>query len=325
MPPYSRSLFANLFKLPGYLQKRYPWLPPQLLRLLGLVTARRKSIRLATPVPPDYVSIVMNTVPVPYDTRRYVNAIRIFYSIDCVNPSRFYTSLYAVRVRDDYDIVLVPHRSCIDAYEEHSIRAFYFAFYSNPLVHVMYPNAPKLYDVTFIGTLTEKRRQLLGELKRRLDIKLNVVKACRHNMVAYYNMSKIVLNISRMNEINVRVFEALGSGAFLLTDRSKEVEELFRDGKHLVMYDDVVDLVEKIIYYLKHEDERKAIAQEGYREVVTRHTIFHRIAELLDILAAQQKALENPWLELLIRRREKYASLLRVVVNTILGDSGEQH
>ena len=40
--------------------------------------------------------------------------------------------------------------------------------------------------------------------------------------------------------------------------------EYFTPGQDLVVYEDIVDLVSKVEYYLIHEDERKAIAANGY-------------------------------------------------------------
>jgi len=87
-------------------------------------------------------------------------------------------------------------------------------------------------------------------------------------MILIYNESKMVLNISRSAELNWRVFEALGCKRLLLTDRSQEVGELFRDGEHLAMYDGVEDLVDKIEKYLANPEEREKIALKGFKEVV---------------------------------------------------------
>ena len=40
------------------------------------------------------------------------------------------------------------------------------------------------------------------------------------------------------------------------------------------------DLVEKVRYYLKHEDERAAIAQAGYERTLREHTYVHRFRDI---------------------------------------------
>ncbi len=78
--------------------------------------------------------------------------------------------------------------------------------------------------------------------------------------------SKIVLNISRSTfygvetGLNLRIFETLASGGFLLTDYCDELKDLFSIGEHIETYRDSEDLNDKVSYYLKHEESRKKIA-----------------------------------------------------------------
>ena len=90
-----------------------------------------------------------------------------------------------------------------------------------------------------------------------------------------------------------RVFEALACGAFVLCDRQRDVLALFRDGEHLVCFSDGDDLVEKVRYYLAHEEERQAIARQGRAEVLSRHTYVHRLRELLAAVGTQEGGLDH--------------------------------
>ena len=78
-----------------------------------------------------------------------------------------------------------------------------------------------------------------------------------------------------------RVFEALACGAFVLSDRQRDVLALFRDGEHLACFSDGDDLAAKVRYYLEHPGERQAIARRGHEEALSRHTYVHRIETLL--------------------------------------------
>jgi len=84
---------------------------------------------------------------------------------------------------------------------------------------------------------------------------------------------------------NYALYEATGVGSLLLTDNKENLSELFAVGREIIAYRDAPDCVEKIRYYLDHEEERAAIAQAGQRRVLQEHTGFHRAQELLDILA----------------------------------------
>jgi len=94
--------------------------------------------------------------------------------------------------------------------------------------------------------------------------------------------AKIVLNKSLNFNINMRFFETLGAGRFLLTDRALGAEALFEDKKHLVYYDNPHHAAELIKYYLSHESEREEIARQGHEHVIAGgHTYRDRAKELV--------------------------------------------
>jgi spore maturation protein CgeB len=107
--------------------------------------------------------------------------------------------------------------------------------------------------------------------------------------VRIYSASKIVLSIHYrdphrrlpVHQASPRVFEAMACGAFGLTDRQKDVLSMFKDGEHLAVFDDAVDLKQKVSYFLAHPAERNRIAACGRREVLKKHTYTHRIETLL--------------------------------------------
>lgn len=98
-----------------------------------------------------------------------------------------------------------------------------------------------------------------------------------------FSLSKIAFNISIKDDVNMRVFETLSTGSFLLTNWLPTLGELFEDGKHLVTYKTLDEMVEKARYYLEHEDEREAIAKAGHEEFMKKHTYKHRVKKILKI------------------------------------------
>ena len=61
-----------------------------------------------------------------------------------------------------------------------------------------------------------------------------------------------------------------------------ELAEYFIPGEDLVLYDSVDDLIQKIDYYLSHEEERLQIAKNGYEKVKRYHTYDTRLTEILN-------------------------------------------
>ena len=98
------------------------------------------------------------------------------------------------------------------------------------------------------------------------DERLDKVKFRGH--IDYYTQMPKIFRASKINlNISLRVLDVLGCGGFLLTNYQPELLEYFEPGMDLVIYNDMVDLVTKVEYYLKHDKERNAIAKNGYEKV----------------------------------------------------------
>ena len=70
----------------------------------------------------------------------------------------------------------------------------------------------------------------------------------------------------------------------MLTDAKDNLQDLFDPCGEVLAFRDDDDCVEKIRYYLDHEDDRKAIAAAGQRRTLRDHTYTTRMAEMLDVL-----------------------------------------
>lgn len=103
--------------------------------------------------------------------------------------------------------------------------------------------------------------------------------------------SRIVVNrhgdIAEDYANNMRLFEATGMGALLMTEAARNLPGLFEPGIEVVTYDGLDDLVEKLRHYERHDDERLAIAAAGQRRTLAEHTYRHRIAELDALLRSR--------------------------------------
>jgi len=72
--------------------------------------------------------------------------------------------------------------------------------------------------------------------------------------------------------LNLRIFEVLAAGGFLLTDHYEEIAELFEIGKEVETYSSARELREKVEYYLNHEEERIQIAAAGKKKFYELYT-----------------------------------------------------
>jgi len=139
-------------------------------------------------------------------------------------------------------------------------------------------------DVLFVGSLTLRRESMLEEVQSHFN--LVVASAFGEELVNLYNRAKIVLNIHAEDllDTETRVFEALGCGAFLLTERLSQ-ENPF-SGSKLVEFNTVEDLCEKVQYYLTHEDERDEIAKRGHVAALRNHTYTRRGQEIVNTISS---------------------------------------
>ena len=84
---------------------------------------------------------------------------------------------------------------------------------------------------------------------------------------------------------NMRLYEATGVGTLLLTDAKSNLGDLFEPGREVITYASEDELVERIHYYLDHENERGGIAQAGQGRTLSEHTYEHRMRELVELLS----------------------------------------
>lgn len=93
--------------------------------------------------------------------------------------------------------------------------------------------------------------------------------------------SKITLNshseISKNYANNMRLFEATGCGALLITDWKENLQNFFKIDKEIVTYKTFDELIKKIKYYSKNDNVREKIAKAGQKKTLTKHTYFNRV------------------------------------------------
>ena len=106
-------------------------------------------------------------------------------------------------------------------------------------------------------------------------------------MPKVFNLSKININMTMRpieTGLPLRCFDILGCGGFLMTNYQEELNDMFVIGQDLEAYSSPDELIDKCAYYLSHEDERAAIARNGYEKVRAAHTHFHRLRDMLSSL-----------------------------------------
>lgn len=142
----------------------------------------------------------------------------------------------------------------------------------------------KRYDVCFIGNMNCWERVDFCDRMFKEFPNFYYGKRIFEEAAEKFCESRIVLNTSIKDDINMRVFETLATKSLLLTNELPTLGELFKDGVHLVTYKTTDEAVEKARYYIAHEEEARKIAEAGYNEVMAKHTYTHRVKTVLEMM-----------------------------------------
>ena len=165
----------------------------------------------------------------------------------------------------------------------------------NPARFRRLPDCTPKYDVCFVGNWSKHRQRHLEAI---LEVTPNVAiygrKWRRNNLMnprllsavkgawidgealnTLYNQSRVVFNATNWGAgpgkarsgMNMRIFEVPASGAFLLTDESREMDEFLIPGEHIGTYGNLAELQSSLRRYLADSGERQRVAEKGYQHV----------------------------------------------------------
>ncbi len=192
-----------------------------------------------------------------------------------------------------FDCVFLAQKAQTEAFGEAGLEEVHWIPLACwPELHAV-PEQARRYDVSYVGSFSaeegERRKDLLDQVAQRFPNHC-IGRYWPQAMARVYAESKIVVNACHNRDVNMRVFEAMASGALLVTDEADGLEDLFTDGEHLVIYRNDAEVLDRIAYYLEHEEERERIARSGQRLVLAEHTYTHR----MDAILAKTQAVLGP-------------------------------
>lgn len=161
-----------------------------------------------------------------------------------------------------------------------------------------------VFNTTFLGFKMANRERIgcLGLLGRSHEVKLytdsnipiegvrNMGSVGYHtDMVKVFQNSDINMNFTIRNirsGIPLRIWDVLASGGFVLTNFQAELLSFFENGRDIVWFDSIDDMLRKADYYLEHEEERLEIARLGHEKALREHSYEKRLAQITATVAA---------------------------------------
>jgi hypothetical protein len=208
-----------------------------------------------------------------------------------------------------YDLMISQLPTTVKFFQSLGVRAEVNHLAFEPAVLAVLPEKPAAdIDVSFVGSVSVDHLQriaLLEAVARRYDLKLwgtrpqalpasSPLHRCFQgevwgaDMYQVLRRSRITLNshidLAGREAGNMRLFEATGVGAFLLTDFKDNLHTLFAPDREVAVWRSIGECLGRIEHYLRDDDGRAEIARAGQARTMAQHTYRHRAAEILDFV-----------------------------------------
>jgi hypothetical protein len=212
-----------------------------------------------------------------------------------------------------YDLMISQLPATVKSLRALGVRAEVCHLAFEPAILDVLPVRPATdIDVSFVGTVSLDHRQriaLLEAVAARYDLKLwgnrpqalpasSLLHRCFQgeiwgaDMYQVLRRSRITLNshidMAGREAGNMRLFEATGVGAFLLTDFKDNLDTLFDPDREVAVWRSVDDCIAGIGRYIGDDAARTKIAQAGHAKTMAQHTYRHRATEILGFAAEAQ-------------------------------------
>jgi spore maturation protein CgeB len=215
-----------------------------------------------------------------------------------------------------YDLMISQLPTTVKFFRALGVRSQINHLAFEPAVLDVLPERPAIdIDVSFVGSVSldhQQRIALLEAVARRYDLKLwgnrphalpasSPLHRCFQgevwgaDMYQVLRRSRITLNshidLAGREAGNMRLFEATGVGAFLLTDFKDNLDTLFAPDREVAVWRSIDDCLKAIDHYLGDDGSRAEIAHAGHARTMAQHTYRHRAGEILgfvDTIRARQ-------------------------------------
>ncbi len=144
------------------------------------------------------------------------------------------------------------------------------------------------FDLKIWGTDWDMRSALWKCVQRRGE------RIATEETVKIFNASLVNINLHSSayhdairpdgDFVNPRTFEIAACGGFQLVDYREALERSFTVGQEMACYRSLEELRDRAAYYLRHPEQRAAIALRSRERVMREHTYRHRMQDLCAII-----------------------------------------
>lgn len=202
----------------------------------------------------------------------------------------------SVGLKTGVDLVLTTTNDALIRYAVEDMAAIFWPLASDPNLFAAPVNSARPIDVLFVGNRYGVRGEICAALQNK-GIQIECYGSGWDNgyISAEENANlskkaKIILGIGTVGHcsdvytLKLRDFDSIMSGALYITHRNPDLLEIFEEGGHFECYENVEELYDKIVLYLKDDELRKRIATIGQRYAINEHSWDRRLFDTFNEL-----------------------------------------
>jgi hypothetical protein len=209
-----------------------------------------------------------------------------------------------------YNLVVSSLPNFVARYRAQGVDAEWLPLAFEPSLIEEVGQPPRDVAVSFVGSLSRHHRArvaLLEAVADRVDLRVWTGDAelrpdsplCDRLMGPawgrgmYEVMARSRLSLNSHIDVaagfanNLRLYEATGMGAMLLTDAGRNLGDLFEVGREVVAYESAPDCAAKVEHYVVHPEEAAAIGTAGQARTLRDHTWHDRMERLVGLIESR--------------------------------------
>ena len=288
-------------------------------------SANQKLVETANQLQPDLTLVIspLKLHPASIQALKQHGIVFVFFTDNPVDAHHTHTNSWVQQGFPLWDAALIWSRELIKSLIKNGVKkAIFHSFCSDLQYHFPKRQTNPTYDVAFIGNWdsSRKREQYLKAIAHyRLGLwgsnywnthcKESALQGLCQGICSYEEIPKVLgsakmgLNILRpQNEAghNIKTFEIPATGTLMLSERSRELLNLFEEDKEAVYFSSPEELGQKVEYLLQNPVLIESIAKAGYEKAL-QHRITDRITDISN-LYQQLKFANNSNVELFLSK-----------------------
>lgn len=208
-----------------------------------------------------------------------------------------------------FDLIFSSFPHFVEEFRKQGITAYYQPLAFEPRIAQIPAPSDRAHTVTFVGGLSaahKERQQFIASLAKLVPLECwgygvdslrasGIEQTRLHGEVwgdeMFSTLRRSLITINHHTDVaqtyanNMRLFEATGCGALLVTDYKDNLDDLFRIGEEVIAYRSLDECAALVRYYIAHPEEARRIAGRGQARTFRDHTYARRMAHTAEIVS----------------------------------------